>query len=284
MAAARGGELNTDLEPTAAQKRLEDALAEEFGWAVNPANREIINTAVTNKAQRLGVAAQDYCQLAASPSELTALVEETAIGATRFFREPQQFAYLRLFILPALLRQCPPERQLRLWSAACSTGEEAYSLAITVNQVLPQTQQEHIEILATDVRNRALLEASRARYSAAALTDIDEGTRAQFFEPVVAGADDTYQVAQLARRLVVFRRLNLFERAYWRGVAGRFDLILCANLLKMLSGTAARQLVSNLSGALRQGGFLMVAPDEAAQIHTSKLSALPDEPSFFQKN
>ena len=258
-------------------------MAEEFGWAVNAANRDVINAAVTNKAQRLGVAAEDYCQLALSQSELLALVEETAIGATSFFREPQQFAFLRLFILPALLKQCPPDRQLRLWSAACSTGEEAYSLAITVNQVQPQTQQDHVEVLATDVRNRALLEASRARYPATALTMVDDDTRAQFFEPV-SGAEDIYQVAQLARRLVVFRRLNLFDRMYWRGVTGRCDLIICANLLKLLSGTAARQLVANLAGALRVGGFLMVAPDEASLIHSNKLTALADEPSFFQKN
>lgn len=273
------------MEPTSSQKRLEEALAEEFGWALNPVNREIISAAVTNKAQRLGVAPQDYCQLAANPSELTALVEETDIGGTSFFREPQQFAFLRLFILPALLRQCPPDRQLRLWSAACSTGEEAYSLAISVNQVQPQTQQNHVEILATDVRNRALLDASRARYpaTAMAMAMVDDATRAQFFE-LVSGTEDTYQVAQLARRLVVFRRLNLFDRMYWRGVAGRFDLILCANLLKMLSGTAARQLVSNLGGTLRTGGFLMVAPDEVTLIHSTKLTALADEPSFFQKN
>jgi chemotaxis methyl-accepting protein methylase len=271
------------VEPISSQKHLEEALAEEFGWAPNAANREIISTAVTNKAQRLGVSTQDYCQLAANPSELLALVEETAIGATSFFREPQQFAFLRLFILPALLRQCPPDRQLRLWSAACSTGEEAYSLAITVNQVQPQTQQDHLEILATDVRNRALLEASRAQYPVTVLGAVDEATRAQFFEPV-SGAEDIYQVAQMARRLVVFRRLNLFDRMYWRGAAERFDLILCANLLKMLSGAAARQLVLNISGALRTGGYLMVAPDETALIRTSKLSALADEPSFFSKN
>ncbi len=271
------------MEPTPALKRLEEALAEEFGWAVNAANHAVISEAVANKAQRLGVEPEDYCQLAASPSELLALVEETNIGATGFFREPHQFAFLRQFILPALLRQCPPDRQLRLWSAACSTGEEAYSLALAVNQIQPQTQQDHAEVLATDVRNRALLEASRARYPAAALAALDEATRAQFFEPV-SSAEDTYQVAQLARRLVVFRRLNLFDRMYWRGVAGRFDLIVCANLLPMLSGTAARQLVSNLSGALRTGGYLMIAPDETALIHSAKLSALPDEPSFFQKN
>ena len=268
------------MEATTALKRLEEALAEEFGWAVNAVNRAVISDAVNVKAQRLGLAPEDYCQLAVSQSELLALVEEAAIGATGFFREPQQFAFLRARLLPELLQQCPPDRQLRLWSAACATGEEAYSLAVTVNQVQPQTQQEHVEILATDVRNRALLDASRARYPAAALADVDEALRSEFFE----STNDSYLVTPAARRLVVFRRLNLFERAYWRGVAGRFDLIVCTNLLMMLSGLAARQLVTNLGSALREGGYLMVAPAEATLIHSTKLTALSGAPAFFQKS
>lgn len=275
------------LESTPALKRLEEALSAEFGWAVNAENHAVISQAVAEKAGRLGVSAQEYCQLAAgSQSELLALVEETNVGATAFFREPQQYKFLRQHVVPALLRSLPADRRLRVWSAACSTGEEAYSLAITINQVRPQSQEERAEILATDLRNRALLDASRALYSPVALAEIETGTRQEFFEPVSGDAttEPRYLVAPAARRLVAFRRLNLFDRMFWRGVAGRFDLIVCANLLSMLSGTAARQLVANLSHALREGGFLLVAPTEVSLLHTSKLTSLPDEPSIFQKN
>jgi chemotaxis methyl-accepting protein methylase len=128
-----------------------------------------------------------------------------------------------------------------------------------------------------------LLEASRARYPAAALTSLDEATRAEFFERV--GEDGAnFLLSAAARRPVAFRRLNLFDRMYWRGVKQRFDLIVCANVLSMLQGTAAHRLVANFAQALRAGGYLMVAPTEAGLVHSNKLTPLAEEPSFFQKD
>ena len=267
---------------------MEEALADEFGWATKATNQTLIRAAVNEKAQRLGLPPADYCQLAAaSQSELLALAEATAIGETSFFNAPQQFAFLRQTLLPQLLQDCPSDQPLRLWSAACATGEEAYSLAMTVSQVQSQNPAATVEILATDVRNHALLRASRARYPAAALAALDESVRAQFFERV--GEDEaegggSYLVTSAARRLVVFRRLNLFDRLYWRGVNKRFDLIVCANVLSMLHRIAVRQLVAHFSQALRAGGYLMVAPTEAGLVHSNKLTPLAEEPSFFQKN
>jgi chemotaxis methyl-accepting protein methylase len=270
-----------------ALKSLAEALAEEFGWAANVTNQAIVRAAVEEKAQRLGLTAEDYCQHAvASQSELLALVEAANIGATAFFREPQQYAFLRQTILPELLQGRSADKPLRLWSAACATGEEAYSLAIAVNQALAQNPAATVEILATDVRNCALLKASQARYPAAALAVLDATTRAQFFERVgtVAAEHEDYLVISAVRRPVVFRRLNLFDRMYWRSVNQRFDLIVCANVLAMLHGAAARRLVSNCAQALRAGGYLMVAPTEAGLGHSSKLTPLAEAPSFFQRN
>lgn len=267
-------------------KSLEKALAEEFGWAANITNQAIVRAAVEEKAQRLGLSPEDYCQHAvATQSELLALVEAANIGETAFFREPQQFAFLRQTILPALLQGRSTKEPLRVWSAACATGEEAYSLAITVSQVQAQGLAAAVEILATDVRNCALLKASQARYPASAVDLIDEAMRAQFFERVGAGeaGHEDYLVTSAVRRPVVFRRLNLFDRMYWRGVNQRFDLIVCANVLTMLHGMAVRRLVSNFAQTLRAGGYLMVAPTEVGLVHSSKLSPLAEEPSFFQK-
>ncbi len=274
-------------EQTSVMKRLEEALAEEFGWAANATNKAIIQAAVDEKARRLGLSPETYCQHAVgNQSELLALVEATAIGETTFFREPPQFAFLRQTIFPQLLRDRPAEEPLRLWSAACATGEEAYSLAITINQAQLQNPSvigaARVEILATDVRNCALLEASRAHYPASAVASLDEITRTEFFERIGKG-ETNFLLTAAARRSVVFRRLNLFDRMYWRGVNQRFDLIVCANVLSMLHGMAARRLVSNFAQALRTGGYLMVAPAEAGLVHSSKLTPLAEEPSFFQK-
>jgi chemotaxis methyl-accepting protein methylase len=281
-------QLKEQAERPTALKSLEQALADEFGWAANAINQAIIRASIDEKAQRLGLSPEDYCQHAVgSQSELLALVEATAIGETAFFREPQQYAFLRQIVFPQLLHGRPADQPLRLWSAACATGEEAYSLAIIANQVQSQNPSATVEILATDVRNCALLEASRSRYPASALTALDDATRAQFFErigEVEAEGEMNFMLTSAARRLVAFRRLNLFDHMYWRGVNNRFDFIVCANVLSMLHGMAARGLVSNFAQALRPGGYLMVAPAEAGLVHSNKLTPRAEEPSFFRKN
>lgn len=266
---------------TPAFQKLAEALTAEYGWAVSPVNDAIIQAAVAAKAQRLGIGPDDYAQLVtANQSELLALVEETAVGATGFFQTPEQFAYLREQIAPQLLATNTPERPPHWWSAATATGEEAYSLAILLEQLAPQPAQKHAEIFATDVRNRALLTASAAQYPLASVTDLDAGTRAEFFKETGA---DKVMVAQRARRLVSFRRVNLNERLFWRGVPQKFDLIVCANLLGMLSGMAARALVSNLNYALREGGVLMIAPHETSLMHSTKFKPLNGPAGFFIK-
>ncbi|MBK7600700.1 MAG: hypothetical protein IPJ07_20170 [Acidobacteria bacterium] len=129
--------------PIHALKQLEDALAESYGWGNNPFVREKITLAVTSKADRLGIAPEEYCRIAASSqSELLALVEETASSQSCFFREPEQFELLRSRIIPQLLNSLPGNEKLKIWSSVCATGEEAYSLAIVFDQIKrasPQT-------------------------------------------------------------------------------------------------------------------------------------------------
>ena len=120
----------------AALKNIETALSEHYGWSSSPALREKIGAAVEVKAERLRVAPEEYCRIAASSfSEMLALVEEVSLGETWFFREPHQFDYLRDVVFPSLIES--GVERLRIWSAACSTGEEAYSLAIAFEQSNP---------------------------------------------------------------------------------------------------------------------------------------------------
>jgi chemotaxis methyl-accepting protein methylase len=276
------------VEPSVSLRKLEEALATHYGWAISPSAREKISTAVTRKAGRVRIAPDEYCQLAAvSESEMLSLVEEAAAGETYFFREPQQFAHLLQEVLPALAAEASPDRRTRIWSAACSTGEEAYSLAVACDQVNPPGDGPQVEIFATDVRNRALLEASRARYQLPALRMVAAEARECYFEHTggtpEAPLSGTYIVAAEVRRLVTFRRVNLLDGIFWKGVVERFDLIVCTNLLLHLHGAAVRQMVGRLSSALRESGHLMVAPSEGSLIEHSRLRPVKDAPSFFRK-
>jgi chemotaxis protein methyltransferase CheR len=276
------------VEPSASLRKLEEALSAHYGWAMSRSAREKVGTAVTRKAARVRLAPDEYCQLAAgSESEMLSLVEEAAAGETHFFREPQQFAHLRGEVLPALAAGASPDRRVRIWSAACSTGEEAYSLAIACDQITPAEGEARVEVFATDVRNRALLEASRARYHLPALRLADAETRGRYFVHTGGTPDaplsGNYTVTPDIRRRVTFRRVNLLDAVFWKGVSERFDLIVCTNLLLHLHGAAVRQMVGRLGSALREGGHLMVAPAEGSLVEHSRLRLVKDAPSFFRK-
>jgi chemotaxis protein methyltransferase CheR len=274
-------------QPTAL-KKLEEALAEYYGWAATPSARAKINAAIESKAGRLQIEPAEYCLIAAgSQSEMLALVEEAAVGETYFFREPTQFAALRKLILPRITAAHPATDTLRLWSAACSTGEEAYSLAITIDQLRQPEDDRTIEIFATDVRNRALLAASQAHYQLPALRQIDTATRAKYFDHT-GGTPDAplsgiYTVIPDLRKRVTFRRINLLDALFWKGMGRRFDLILCANLLLYLHGAAMRQMIARLNQSLRPGGYLMVAPAEVSFLEHSGLRPIKEAPTFFQR-
>ncbi|MBO0726500.1 MAG: hypothetical protein J2P52_12925 [Blastocatellia bacterium] len=280
----------------AALKNIEAALTEHYGWSSSPALREKIGAAVKIKAQRLRVAPEEYCRIAASSfSEMLALVEEVSLGETWFFRKPHQFDHLRNVVFPKLIESGVQGERLRIWSAACSTGEEAYSLAISFDQSNPpmqgQTQGQtqgptQAEVFATDVRNRALMDASQARYKEDSLREVSPQTLERYFEPgrdSTGQPDGTQVVIADVRRRVIFRRVNLLERAYWKSMPNRFDLIVCSNLLSFLSNMAARQTVANLTNSLREGGYLMVAPDEEALVLSPQLIRAKESGSFFQK-
>jgi chemotaxis protein methyltransferase CheR len=274
--------------PNAALKNIEAALTEHYGWASNPDLREKIGKAVEVKAERLRVAPDEYCRIAAgSYSEMLALVEEVSLGETWFFRERRQFNHLRDVIFPELIKSGNQGERLRIWSAACSTGEEAYSLAITLDQSWPSYLQLQAEVFATDVRNRALMDASQARYRKDSLREVDQQTLDRYFEPGADSSgqpDGTHQVIADVRKLVTFRRVNLLDKAYWKGMPNRFDLIVCSNLLVFLSNAAARQMVTNLVNSLREGGYLMVAPGEESLAPSPQLKQAKEHISFFQRS
>ena len=274
----------------AALKNIEAALTEHYGWSSSPALREKIGAAVEVKAERLRVAPEEYCRLAASSfSEMLALVEEVSLGETWFFREAPQFDHLREVVFPRLIRSGVRGERLRIWSAACSTGEEAYSLAIAFEEAkmaASPSSQAQAEVFATDVRNRALMHASQARYKEDSLREVLPQTRERYFERGLDSAgqpDGTHAVVADIRRRVIFRRVNLLEKAYWKSMPKRFDLIVCSNLLAYMSNMAARQTVANLAKALREGGCLMVSPNEESLILTPQLIRTREHIAFFQK-
>ena len=210
--------------------------------------------------------------------ELQHLVNRVATNTTAFFREPVHFAFLAKLLLPAWRRQTTRAPRLRMWSAGCSTGQEAYSLAAVLHSVLGSGAGLDAKILATDVSSRALAVGKAARYSES-LAVIPPCWRGSFLN-VRNGEQRYLTVAPAARERVSFRLLNLLtERFPFRG---RFDVIFCRNVMIYFDEPTQQSVIARLAEQLTPGGCLFLGLAEGLTRIPPGLTALGQ--SIYQNN
>jgi chemotaxis protein methyltransferase CheR len=205
--------------------------------------------------------------LSAPPTkaQLQILASHLTIGETYFFREKKTFETLADSILPKLIhsrRSC--EKRLRIWSAGCCSGEEAYSLAILLRQVLPDLADWRVTILATDINPRFLRKAVAGSYGEWSFRDAPAGFKERYFN---RGNDGRYVVVPEIKRMVTFAHLNLAEDSYpsLATDTNAMDLIFCRNVLMYFTPAQTGKVVANLHRALLDGGWLAVSPSEVSQ-------------------
>ena len=207
-------------------------------------------------------------RLAAAPDEhpdWRRLVATLAIGETYFFRDRACFEALERQVLPSIVarRRGTGELCLRVWSAGCATGEEAYSIAILLHRLLPDRSRWRLSILATDVNRDALDSARRGVYRKWALRDTSPEIREQYFGRSRAGR---FELDPEIRAMVTFAPLNLARDRYpaTPGDRSGMDVILCRNVLMYFTADARRATVSGLARALGHEGWLAVSAVEGS--------------------
>jgi two-component system CheB/CheR fusion protein len=190
------------------------------------------------------------------PEEYERLVGSFLIKVTDFFRDEELFDHLRRRILPDLIDEARSRgNELRLWSAGCATGEEAYSLAILLADILGTELEElSVRIFATDIDPHAVTYARRGMYPGAALEHMPGDLRSRYFLPV----DDGFEIKKAVRRLVVFSPHDLGQRAPFP----RIDLALCRNVLIYFTPELQRRSLQLFAFALRPGGRLILGKSE----------------------
>jgi len=191
--------------------------------------------------------------------EYEALLERLLTQETSFFRYPSVFAALRNAVLKEMHARKFWEnpRTLRVWSAGCATGEEAYSIAITIAEALMFMEAWDIEILATDISLSALRRAEQALYPGRALEGLTpEQVEAHFTR---APGPDHWQVRPRIRKMVRFAPMNLAQPVY----AGRMDLIFCMNVMIYFTEERRLALLRNFSETLNPGGYLVLGHAES---------------------
>lgn len=210
-----------------------------------------------------------------SRPQIEVLSSHLTVGETYFFRDPAVFDALQTHILPELIQsRRPAERRLRLWSAGCSTGEEAYSLAILLQRWIPDYKQWNLTILGTDINPHALRKAMTGAYGEWSFRNAPAWLRQQYFHPATA---ERHQVTQAVRDMVLFSYLNLAEDAYpsLPSNTNAMDIIFCRNVLMYFTPEQAKQVVEKLHRSLVDGGWLIVSPAEASSALLSSFSAVP---------
>jgi two-component system CheB/CheR fusion protein len=187
--------------------------------------------------------------------ELDALYRDLLIGVTRFFRDEAAFKILEERVLPELVRREPRDGPLRLWVAGCATGEEAYSLAIIVHEVMVAHGRRPVKIFATDVHRGSLERAARGIYEEEALAGVSEERRARYF----VRTGHAYQIVPDFRQMVVFAQHNVIKDAPFT----RVDLITCRNMLIYLQPAVQQRVLSLFHFSLNRGGVLLLGPSES---------------------
>jgi chemotaxis protein methyltransferase CheR len=222
--------------------------------------------------------ASQYLQRLESRSvPLDTLIDELTIGETYFFRDPQHFDFIRHEVCPDVLRRRGRAHAIRIWSAGCATGEEAYSLAIALDEAGVAGH-----VLATDLSPAALRAARRATYRPWALRGVDAGLVRRYFHR----HGDAWTLDDRCRRHVTFARHNLARGRCPDEAAGiaDLDLILCRNVLIYMNRESIRVVAQGMADSLAAGGWLIAGPSDPPLNDLAPLTAvIADGGVFYQR-
>ncbi|MDX2150383.1 MAG: CheR family methyltransferase [Bryobacteraceae bacterium] len=244
--------------------RFQRLIAGECGISVPLAKRFMLETRIRRRMAALNLGSfSDYCDLIFGPrgreEELEPLIDAVTVNKTDFFREPAHFELLTRRLVPLLTERfnLGGRRSLRVWSAASSTGEEPYTLAM----VLAELANPPFEIEATDICYRVLELARRAVYDEGTVAAIPEELRRKYLLRGRPPKEGLFRVAPHLRQRVRFRRLNLLADDY------QFDhpkdIVLCRNVLIYFERATQFTVLQHIVGTLERGGFLLMGHSES---------------------
>jgi two-component system, chemotaxis family, CheB/CheR fusion protein len=220
---------------------------------------------------------EDYLDmLQVNPDEFAALFNTILINVTAFFRDPEAWQFIGTNVIPTLLAERGPEDQIRIWSAGCASGQEAYSLAMLLAEDLgTEGFNQRVKIYATDVDEEALAQARAAVYDAKAVASVPKEMLERYFDH----QGGRYSFRKDLRRAVIFGRNDLVKDA----PISRVDLLACRNTLMYMNGETQRSVLNRLHYALSPQGVLFLGHAEMLLNHTDKFSAIDIEARVFRK-
>ncbi len=265
--------------PWALLEAMADRIATHFGLKFPPAQYAALSRKLTQMAVDEGASPPEdlIARLLARPwaeKETAMLARALTVKETYFCRERPAFRALRELVLPSLTRERETrDRTIRCWSAACATGEEAYSTAMLFWSALPVPESWQVRIAATDIDPAALATAEQGRYYPWSFRNVSPGVVDRFF---VRDPGGTFTVVPALRQWVTFSRRNLMTGPAPAMPDGQgYDLVICRNVLIYFTPGAIGTVIGRLADALREGGWLVVGITEAPFVRNPALVPVP---------
>lgn len=241
-------------------------LKEETGIALTEAKATLVYSRLAKRIRKLGLANFDeYCAFAVSAAGAGERIEMMAAlttNVTRFFREPHHFEHFRTGVGPKLVQAAKGGARVRMWSAACSSGEEPYSLALTLLGLCPDIGRYDVRILASDIDPNIVAKARAGRYREDAIEPVPAAMRTKWFSRD-ADHEGMWTVRQEVRDLIAFKELNLIGTWPMRG---QFDVIFCRNVVIYFEESTQAFLWNRFKNALTPEGRLYIGHSERVDV------------------
>jgi chemotaxis protein methyltransferase CheR len=266
-------------------ERFRKLINQTSGIFFDRGKRDLLRLGLTDRADAVGAETltEYYEQLTSLPDrevELRRLLDHLSVQETQFFRNLPQFDALRKYVIPEIVqRKSNGYRNLRFWSAGCSTGQEPYSLAMAVLDVLPDAESWNIQILGTDLSENALAIAERGWYQERKLTGIDRNHRERYFRE----SDGGYVVAEPLRRMVHFTRHNMVTDSLPVSIFGTCDFVFCRNVIIYFTHETAKYVIEHFFDILNPGGYLFLGHSETLWKMSAKYSLVEMGDAFIYK-
>ncbi|MCR4925522.1 MAG: protein-glutamate O-methyltransferase [Clostridiales bacterium] len=216
----------------------------------------------------------DYLKFVNSnPNEITVVLNKLTTNHTYFLREPEHFDFLTKTILPEIKVTNDATKEMRIWSAGCSTGEEAYTTIMTLKDFFGMDRWDY-RILATDISTHVMESAKVGVYSPESIANIPKAWEKYFKKT----PDDLYLLSDEIKREVIFRKLNLMDSFSFKKP---FDLIFCRNVMIYFDQPTKDKLVNKYYDVLKPGGYLFIGHSETISRNATKFEYV--QPSIYRK-
>lgn len=246
-------------------------LSERLGLYFTEMRFADLERGLTNAAKELAFSSVEECiqeilSGELSKPDLQTVVRNLTVGETYFFRDQAVFISLEEKILPEMIRRKRKQdkKSLRIWSAGCSTGEEPYSIAISLSRAIPDIDKWQIHLIGTDINTRSLEKAHQATYGTWSFRTMPNEFFEQYFLPAT---DSQYKLNDNLRKHVKFSYLNLAEDEYptIASKTGEMDIVFCRNVLIYFTQQRGKQIADKLANCVAPGGYFITSASDSSR-------------------